>query len=303
MSISYQLKVDLKDSFTLADKTAHDQKTKAWWLGKLFITKEKRNYLFLCYAYLRWVDNFIDDKNNAIVEKRRLIKKQEQLLASILSGNTADIQFVEEHFLYYLIQYALAIGNTSLANELLNMIKTFEMDIQRIENNGIFKQQELDRYAKGQANALFGILFSFFPTQKYDSKPVALASLHHFYLLRDFIEDLEMGYINISTEELQKFKLNETNLADVGRLTEWVAHKISFIEKLINDEIIIVKDMPLKFRFLLFGLFPYLYIKIKRIKTYGYNIEESVNKKFLVELKIFFSAVVYDFKVLAKIFF
>jgi phytoene/squalene synthetase len=198
---------------------------KAWRLGNVFIAKEKRNYLFLCYAYLRWVDNFVDNKNNTLDEKREFINNQKELLDSILSGTVADIHLIEEHFLYYLIQYALAVGNTSLTDEMLNMIKTFEMDIQRIENNGIFTEQELDWYAKGQANALFGILYSFFPSTKepkYDSKSVALASLHHFYLLQDFSEDLELGYINISKEEIEKYKLNKKDLVADRRLKEWV---------------------------------------------------------------------------------
>jgi phytoene/squalene synthetase len=305
MNVSKQLNVDIDEAFKLADKIIHDQKAKAWRLSKVFINKEKRNHLFLCHSYLRWVDDFVDNKNNTVDEKRKFINNQKKLLVSILSGAIADIHCIEDYYLYYIIQYALSVDNTTLANEILNMIKTFEMDIQRIENNGIFTQQELDRYAKGQANALFRILYSFFPTKKEPKnniKAVALASLHHFYLLRDFTEDLKLGYINISKEEIEKYKLNETDLADVTRLTEWVAYKISFIEKMMDSEIVAVKEMPLKLKFLLYGLFPYLYIKIQRIKLYEYNIENLVNKNFLREIKIYYSAAIFDLKVFAKIF-
>jgi hypothetical protein len=75
------------------------------------------------------------------------------------------------------------------------------------------------------------------------------------------------------------------------------------IEKLIDDEMIIVKEMPLKLKFLLYGLFPYLYIKIQRIKLYEYNIEDLVKKNLLKEIKIYYSAAIFDLKVFVKLFF
>jgi len=306
MNVSKQLKVDLNEAFKLADKIIHDHKTKAWRLGKVFITKEKRNYLFLCHAYLMWVDNFVDNKGRTIDEKKKFIEKQKRLLVNLSSGNKTDINIFEEYFLYYLIQYAHSIRNSIVIDEVLNMIVTFETDIRRIENGGILSENELDKYANGQASALFRILKSFLSPRRENNcneKNIIFPALHHICLLRDFSEDLALGYVNVSREDINKFNLNVNDLMKDNRLTDWVEYKTLHIEKMLGEEITVLKEFPLKYKFILYGLFPYIYAKIIRLKIYNFKFKDIVDKNLLKEIRIYFLSTIFSLKIFIRIFF
>lgn len=306
MNVSKQLKVDLNEAFKFADKIIHDHKTKAWRLGKVLLTEEKRNYLFLCHAYLRWVDDFIDNKERTIDEKKKFIEKQKILLANLSSGNKTDLNLFEEYFLYYLIQYAHSVGNSIVIDEVLNMIITFETDIRRIANDGILSEDELDKYANCQATALFRILKSFLsPLQENncDEKNIVFPALHHICLLRDFSEDLALGYVNVSREDIDKFNLNVNDLLKDYRLTDWVESKTLHIEKMLEEEITVFKELPFKYKFILYGLFPYIYAKIIRLKIYNFKFKDIVDKKLLKEIKIYFLSTIFSLNIFIRIFF
>ena len=316
MQVNSKLRLDLNEAIKRADKIIQDKSSKLRLVCKIFFTKKKRNYLFLCYAYLRSVDNFIDDRIKTIDEKKNFIKNQKSLLTSLLNKNGANINSVPEHFLYYIIRYAHSTGNTSLPDELSNMIKTFEWDLQRLENNGIYSQNELEQYISNQATSLFSIIYCFFPDQngeiniKSDTFSslnylfnLVFSSLHNLFMLGGFNEDLDSGYINITKEEFQIYDLNENDLANNEKLKVWVANKLALIEKLMDEQIAVVKTLPFKLKLYLYGFFPYQYIRIQRFKEYEYTIDDSDKKQFIKEVKVYLKTFIYEVKVFAEIFF
>ncbi len=250
--------------------------------------------------------NYKDEKIPCIVLSEKRFSEILQKTAGKAISIKTDLNILEEHFLYYLIRYAHSVGNSIVIDEVLNMIITFETDIRRIENDGILSEDELDKYANGQASALFRILKSFLSAgqeKNCDEKNIIFPALHHIYLLRDFSEDLALGYVNVSREDIDKFNLNVDDLMKDNRLTDWVEYKTLHIEKMLGEEITVFKELPLKYKIILYGLFPYINAKIIRLKIYNFRFKELVDKNLLKEIRIYFLSTIFSLKIFIRIFF
>jgi hypothetical protein len=321
--------INLAEVIKSAEQITKEKHYKFRILVKIFISRRIGKYLLLCFAYLRWIDDFIDDKSNTIAEKRIFLANQKSLFESISNGNSSCVKVFEENFLLYYLDYAisinstvlidglrnilntfetdvnkLSINSTVLIDGLRNILNTFETDVNKLENNGLITQNELDKYIGIQTKALFNIIYNFLMhNSELNINYCVLPSFYHIDLLRDLKEDADMGYINVNIEDINEFKLNYYDLMNDKNLPEWIMFKLNEIEQILDGELEVIKKMPFKVKLFFYGLFPYINTKILRLRTYNYKLKGTVEETLMKEIKIYFLSIIHAIKFIKKIFF
>ena len=257
------------------------------------VDKSIRDYLNLCFTYLRFVDNYIDNPSTPVCEKRKLIDEQKRIISLLTNGNPPKNLVagrIEVACLFYFSDYAIKGKNIILMEALQKMINALEMDVCRLEDSGIFSNDEFDRYIKLMAKSLHNILHFFF-----SSDPLYLSE--EFYLnvftanaqmIRDMEEDIDAGFINISREDIEYYKLNISNLKNDKNLSFWLKHRVNYLWKILYTETARLKYSPLKIRIFIYYSLIYYMTWIVRSKVYNYNIKAYTKKTFIRELKTYF---------------
>ena len=295
--------IPLNLAFRNAENIARKRSSKAWVMANILIPKPGRDYLFLCYAYLRWVDNFIDDKTKTFDEKKEFIEYQSSIISLISSGKSVRVNSNEEAYIYYFILFAIQSKKQVLIDELKIMIEAMKMDVCRLRNKGIFSDKELHHYVSLLNKSMFGLVHSFIFFE--DNIKGNYKNLGEFLWyagsLRDFYEDYNDGYINISAEDIKEYKIHLDNKFE--NIDLWLKDKIPGIINLLEREISILSYFPFKIRlFWSFG-YPFYLHKILRIKMYGYSFKYRNKPSILKEIKTTIASLMIGTRTVFKILF
>ena len=305
MSFNEYKPIDLSTALTLADKILARRSPKANFLLNMGVSKSRRQYLKLCFSYLRWVDDIVDDPNGKVSDKRNFINRQLNLISNYSNNILTPIEDTEESFLLYFIQYGLSNGNSIIINSVRLMIEGLEMDVQRTEHDGIFTESEMNMYINKMSKSFFDVTASFIlPEGKYPYQDVIITTAStKIWMIRDLIEDLEHGYINITRENLNLYNLNAANLQHNNNLKLYLADEINKIIKILLDEAEIIKRFPIRVK--LFNYYTQIYYlpKIFRLKENDFDLHKAKHcRKFKGELKTYFSSFILGVKLFTKEF-
>lgn len=292
MNFNADKKIDLQTAFVLADKILSRRSPKANFLLNLGIEKSRGKYLKLCFSYLRWADDIVDNPQITVLDKRIFINRQLKLISDYANNIFIPIEKTEETFLYYFIQYALSIENTIIINSVGLMVEALEMDVRRTEGEGIFSESEMRTYIYKMSKAFFDVTSSFIlPEGDYPYHNIVLTRAStKILMIRDLVEDIEHGYINITREQLDFYKLSISNLQHNNNLKLYFADEINTMFNILFDEAKIIKRFPMRVK--LFNYYNQIYYlpKIFRLKTAGFNPFITANELSFVDItKVYLS--------------
>lgn len=294
--------VNLQIAFRQAENLARKRSTKAWVIANHLIPRKRVKYLFLCYAYLRWVDNIIDDKHTTASDKNKFIREQIDLLNGLANKKEKNLSRNEEAYLHYFISFAIQNDEKFLINMLSNMLTTMKMDAERLENDGMFKDEELEKYISLSTGAMFGLVYSFmFPKQIFNNKGEIGKMLWYSGTFRDFQKDLDCGLVNVSREDLNKFSLGKNNLLNDEHLHIWLQEKALSVLELLEAEVDILRKQPLRFRLFWCLAYPIYLHKIIRIKNYDYSLSYLKNTNLKRESKALLESMFLGIKTIIRI--
>jgi hypothetical protein len=245
----------------------------------------------------------VDNRTIGVFEKKKFIENQKKLLSNLSSRKPVKIHSEEEIFLYYFIEYALSKNIYSLIKDLHDMIDALRMDVYRLDREGIFSEGELLLYISTLNNSMFNLVHSFLiPDDNSHHNYEDLGQfLWYAGTFRDFFKDLESGYINISQEDFNNYNVDITNLYNDENLRFWIKDKVPVVLNLLNNDILILRSMPLKIRFFWSIAYPFYLHKILRIKTYGYTYNYLSKIDFIKEVKTYLETLLSGTKALFKI--
>lgn len=270
MSFNDPTEINLHTAFTLAENIAKERSPKAKFILDHTVKKNKRGYLNLCYAYLRWVDDYVDDPKNDIMNKKSFIERQKFLIDAFVKGEEAEYQNIEETFLFHFIRFAGENKSEFIRNAIINMIDSIEMDVRRLQGDGIFSASDLELYVRKQSKALYDILIYFFLPKKYHNiKNTQGRYQARAFIMRDIVEDIDAGLINISHEDIQKFNLDLSSIRAKENLEQWIKEELDNIQKLLFNEAEEAKNLPLKYKIFVYYSHVYYLPTIFRLKAAG----------------------------------
>jgi phytoene/squalene synthetase len=301
------VEIELDEALELSAKIAHKKSPKASTILDWFVNKSIRGYLDLCYAYLRWFDDVVDDQTTDIKKRKEFFVKQRTLLEKLISSKEVKLDFTEEYFLAYFIKFAVDANYQILLVEMENMFDTIGWDLQRFEKDGIFSEKEFDKYVSVLSKSFCSIIYIFLLNhntfQKYYKSYVNLGALAEVMMIRDLEKDINARIINISREKIQLYNLDISNLLNDKNFYNWLKDRIEYLLEKLIIEAIAMKRIPVKVRIFNFYTIVYMLPKLFRHKVYGYDTQKIKERNTLKEIKTFWLSLIFSIKLMQKLFF
>lgn len=181
---------------------------------------------FRAYAYFRWVDDCLDAESGSKPERVAFIRRQQSLLEACYRGETPAIQAVEEQMLADLVSNDHE-KNSGLQSYLRNMMAVMAFDVER--RGRTISQAELSAYTQMLATAVTDALLHFIghncPSPCGEARYQAVQGAHIVHMLRDTLEDADVGYFNVPREALGAGKFSCVDV-DHPSYRSWVKARI-----------------------------------------------------------------------------
>jgi phytoene/squalene synthetase len=187
---------------------------------------------FRAYGYFRWVDDVLDaeppcgDDTGFRSEKIAFVNRQKALLEACYRSEMPEGLCAEEWMLVDLVRNDKE-KNSGLQSYLRNMMAVMVFDAER--RGQFISQAELSGYSRALAVAVTEAMYHFIghdnPSPSHEARYLAVTAAHITHMLRDAVEDAEVGYFNIPREYLEA---HECSLQDVKSRAyrEWVCGRV-----------------------------------------------------------------------------
>lgn len=270
-----------------AIETAKRENKAYYILVKTLGKKNEQTVSFLLYYFLRWLDDNIDENDFSKKQNLKFLKRERKVIVDIFSGK--EMKTLNEYELAILLMKNLDHKTAVKIKKYVidNYLKAFELEQKRPQ---IITKKWLEKYAYyvGGSFANIGIVIA---NPDLDPKIIngisrtcgSAADLTH--LLRDFRKDLANKKINISKEDMIRFKIKKTELdknseelqAFAKSQTDKIFKLFSRGEKYIKS----VSSFRLRLAAALF-ISKYKFVLLK-IRDRNYNLLSNYENSNLVE--------------------
>jgi phytoene/squalene synthetase len=178
------------------------------------------------YAYFRWADDRIDVFLSSPAERCAFIERQKLLIDKLYRGDLPGDRAPQEAMLADLISHDRTPGS-GLSSFIHNFMSVLEFDACR--HGRIASQHELAAYTTCLAAAVMdGIQYFIGNGHPYPRTPdrnLAVTGAHVTHMLRDMLEDLSAGLVNLPAEYVEAHAIDVKNV-DMERLRPWVHEQV-----------------------------------------------------------------------------
>ena len=178
---------------------------------QLLADRAYRSDAFALYAYFRWLDDMVDEVLDGEQERCSFVSRQRELLAAAAAGSPCLDVSPDEALLVGLVDPARPRpggrreGDDQRDALLLSMTSMFDvMEFDARRRGRRVTQAQLDGYTTDLAVAVTEALHHCIGhgqgCPRDETRYVAVSGAHVAHMLRDTVEDLEAGYVNVSLE-------------------------------------------------------------------------------------------------------
>ena len=193
---------------------------------RLFVDRDRVEDAYRAYAYFRWVDDVIDQASCTYEERTAFTERQKSLLDACYRGETPVDLCAEEWMLADLVQHDTE-KNSGLQIYLRNMMDIMLFDAWR--RGRIISQAVLSEYSHRLAKAVTEALYYFIgheaPSPCHDARYLAVTAAHMTHMLRDAVEDVDLGYYNCPREILSARGVSPRDIKN-PIYREWVCSRV-----------------------------------------------------------------------------
>jgi len=207
-------------------------------LARLYCRRHDRYYSRLLYTYLRTVDDYIDTRERTPQEKQRFLRAQRNLIDDLYAGKVLQ----GSSMIARIVLYDRCHDNM-LRPFIARMMDIFEFDSARQYKN--VSEQELLDYSLALGSAYTQLLIRFVePRYRVEQENVQLAHACHLsHMLRDFQEDLKLGYINIAKQDIKTYRV-DPNMQD-DNFRKWLKDRIAGIREKFKKGKVRLDSIPI----------------------------------------------------------
>jgi len=268
----------------------------------VLIPPKAGKFVFLSYSYLKWADDFADNPEISKDAKKEFIEYQLNLLEGIIHNSSVQLKNNEEFFLYHFCKCAEK-ENPKIILYLKNILKSIKLDIERLWEGGVFYAVDLKRYIELQTKASFNLVYNvLLPDSNLEENNYLGRFLWQVRMMKDFQEDQDSGYLNISWEESDFYRLNPKEIMSSPNMKEWVMHNYAECMDILKNEILIIKSLSFKPKIVFAFIYQALFLELIRVKEYNYVLNDINKKKVTKEIKTYFSSLILTLKFYLNIF-
>ena len=205
---------------------------------RLFVDRERVEDAFRAYGYFRWVDDVLDteapfpirgrcgDDPGSRFDKVAFVNRQKSLLETCYRGEMPARLCAEEWMLVDLVRNDKE-KNSGLQSYLRNMMAVMVFDVER--RSQVISQAELSGYSRALAVAVTEAMYHFIghdaPSPNHEACYLAVTAAHITHMLRDALEDAEVGYFNIPREYIQARGISPQDV-ESRAYREWVCGRV-----------------------------------------------------------------------------
>jgi phytoene/squalene synthetase len=226
--------IDKSANSTLAASITKAASKQTFYTINLLVDRNLVDDAYRAYAYFRWVDDQIDQSISSKPERVEFIQRQKFLMEKCYQLKTPHDASIEEQMLVELIRHD-EDKNSGLQLYLSNMMKVMAFDVDRYGR--LISQEELSRYthwlASGVTEAMHYFIGNACPTPLDDTRYLAVTGAHVTHMLRDTIEDVQAGYINVPLEYLRANNLDPHDIQSKA-YRAWVKNRVQLARGLFK---------------------------------------------------------------------
>jgi len=177
---------------------------------------------YRAYAYFRWVDDWLDHETRPRTECLAFVKRQQALMDGCYRGQPLADLTPEERLLADLIRRDTE-QNSGLQAYIRNMMAVMAFDADR--RGRLVSRRELNEYTRWLAVAVTEALHYFIGHNSASPhgklRYLAVTGAHITHMLRDAVQDAEVGYYNIPREVVTAHGIAPRDVASRA-YREWV---------------------------------------------------------------------------------
>ncbi len=193
---------------------------------RFLVDRDRVSDAYRAYAYFRWVDDWLDEPARQKADRLSFVKHQQELIDACYRREPVHTVAVEEEMLVALVRKDREPGS-GLHGYVRNMMAVMAFDAER--RNRLISADELDRYANSLAAAVTEALHYFIghgsDSPHGPARYLAAEGAHIAHMLRDTVEDNELGYFNIPLEYIRASGISPFDI-DSRPYREWVKNRV-----------------------------------------------------------------------------
>ncbi len=224
-----------KKTAELARNITRTSSKQSYYTARLMVDPELEFDCYRAYGYFRWVDDIVDVECKTRAERIAFVKRQKDLVERFYhSENVIDL-VPEEKILADLICNDRS-ECVRLHSYMHNFLAIIEFDAER--KGRLISQRELDWYAstlgKAVTDGIQYFICNGYPYPKSDHRHLAATGAHVAHMLRDLLEDIPEGYINIPREQIERYNL-DLEQPDSIAMRAWVKSRVDLARQYFLD--------------------------------------------------------------------
>ena len=182
---------------------------------------------YRAYAYFRWVDDWLDQAPHPRAERLAFVKRQQALMDGNAHRDPPADLTPEECLLADLIQRDTA-KDSGLQIYIRSMMAVMAFDADR--RGRLISQRELNDYTHWLAVAVTEALHYFIghncASPHGEIRYMAVSGAHITHMLRDALEDAQVGYYNIPGEVIVANRIAPWDV-ESNAYRDWVQERVS----------------------------------------------------------------------------
>ncbi len=159
---------------------------------------------YRAYAYFRWMDDLIDEGGMDTAGRMAFVERQSSLVERLYRGEQPQDLCAEERLLADLIRHDHEPGS-GLQSYICHMMAVMAFDAER--RGRLITEGELNNYTRWLAIAVTEALHYFIGNRcgspQNEVRYLAAMGAHITHMLRDALDDIDQGYVNIPREAVE----------------------------------------------------------------------------------------------------
>ena len=167
-------------------------------------------------------------------DRTAFLKRQKWLLEKCYRNDSPRYVTIQEKMLVELVQHDQE-KNSGLQSYLYNMMQVMDFDVNR--RGRLISQMELSDYTRWLAMAVMECIHYFVGHDDFSphdqTRYLAVSGAHIAHMLRDTVDDSQIGYYNIPREVLEVNDIGPQDVQNAGYRT-WVKGRVQLAREYFN---------------------------------------------------------------------
>jgi phytoene/squalene synthetase len=225
----------MTNTAALARSITKKSSKQSYLTARLLADRDLADDCLRAYAYFRWADDVIDISSQSDGERVAFIARQKMLIDQLYQGERSFDLCPEEEMLADLVAHDRG-PDSGLRSFIHNFMAVIEFDAMR--KGRLVSRKELSVYTTWLATAVMDGLQYFIgnnhPYPKTMDRNQAVVGAHIAHMLRDTLEDVPAGYINIPLEEIRQRGISLENTGSEAFRT-WAREQVDRAEDCLQS--------------------------------------------------------------------